>query len=110
LLSAFGATEFPTSAGRDATTTCANIAKFVIANNLDGVDLDWEDNVAMEAGTGEAWLITCTKELRKTLPVGQYIVSHAPQAPYFIGTAYYKNGGYVKVHSEVGNLIDYYLI
>jgi len=26
-------------------------------NNLDGLDLDWEDNEAMEHGIGEQWLI-----------------------------------------------------
>jgi len=40
------------------------LAKFVLDNNYDGVDVDWEDDDAMSAGTGEAWLITCTKVLR----------------------------------------------
>ena len=40
--------------------TATNLAQFVIYNNLDGVDLDWEDNAAMENGTGEQWLIDCT--------------------------------------------------
>ena len=53
LVSAFGATDFPTSAGADAAATCGDIASFVLDNNLDGVDLDWEDNAAMDAGTGE---------------------------------------------------------
>ena len=33
----------------------------MLENNLDGVDIDWEDNAAMEAGTGEAWLIKFQK-------------------------------------------------
>jgi hypothetical protein len=44
--------------------TATNLAQFVINNNLDGVDLDWEDNDAMENGTGEKWLIDCTIKLR----------------------------------------------
>ena len=62
----------------------------------------------MEEGTGEAWLITCTKTIRKILPKGKYILTHAPQAPYFIGNGFYPNGGYMTVHKEVGDLIDWY--
>lgn len=47
MVSAFGATEFPTTEGRDATKTANDLADFVLANNLDGVDIDWEDNGAM---------------------------------------------------------------
>ena len=68
MVSAFGATDFPTSQGADPTTTAQNLAAFVKDNNLDGCDIDWEDNNAMEAGTGEAWLITFTKVLRAALP------------------------------------------
>jgi len=80
-------------------------------NQLDGVDLDWEDNAAMEAGKGEAWLISITKTLRNLLPKSQgYIISHAPQAPYFMGTSKYPSGGYLTVDKEVGNMIDFYNI
>ena len=34
---------------------------------------------------------------------------HAPQAPYF-STAYARNGGYLAVDQEVGDLIDLYLV
>jgi hypothetical protein len=81
MVSAFGATEFPTNAGYDPTVCAGKLGDFVNNNNLDGVDIDWEDNLAMEAGTGEAWLITFSKELRRLLP--NHIISHAPQAPYF---------------------------
>lgn len=37
---------------------------------MDGIDLDWEDNAAMENGTGEDWLIRCTKAIRNVLPKG----------------------------------------
>ena len=59
----------------------------------------------MEAGKGEAWLIAFQKKLREILPT--HIITHAPQAPYF-KSEYYPNGGYVTVHKEVGNLIDFY--
>ena len=59
----------------------------------------------MENGTGEQWLITFTQKLRSMIP--NHIITHAPQAPYF-STEKYKNGGYVNVHRQVGNLIDFY--
>jgi chitinase len=108
LVSAFGATEFPTSAGVDPVACGNSLANFVLQNNLDGVDLDWEDTAAFQHGTGEAWLITLTKTLRQKLPKGRYIISHAPQAPYFTGAPTYPKGGYLTVDREVGNLIDFY--
>jgi len=52
----------------------------------------------MRNGVAEAWLVSCTKEIRNILPVGQYIVTHAPQAPYFVGFKVYVNGGYYTVN------------
>jgi len=71
------------------------------------VDLDYEDNEAMNAGKGEQWIITCTKTLRQYLPVEYYILTQAPQAPYF-STTQYIGGGYTYVDKEVGDLIDWY--
>ena len=62
LVSAFGSTDNPTS--QDPELVCGNLGQFVIENNLDGVDLDYEDNAAMENGTGEDWIIKCTYKLR----------------------------------------------
>ena len=107
LVSAFGATEFPTSAGKDPIATANKLAQFVLNNNLDGVDIDWEDNAAMQAGTGEAWLIKFQTQLRAQLP--NHIITHAPQAPYF-KQEYYRNGGYVTVNNKVGSTIDFYTI
>ena len=41
MVSAFGATEFPTSAGADPAGCAQKLGKFVLDNNLDGADLDW---------------------------------------------------------------------
>ncbi|KAI8614502.1 glycoside hydrolase superfamily [Chytriomyces sp. MP71] len=107
MISAFGATDFPT--GADPVATAQNLAKFVIQYQFDGADIDWEDNAAMENGTGEAWLVSFTTELRKQLPSPRYLISHAPQAPYFFGDKKkYPNGAYLTVDKEVGNLIDWY--
>ena len=48
--------------------------------------------------------------MRKLLPQGQYLITHAPGAPYFTGASNYKNGGYRAVHKAVGSLIDWYNI
>lgn len=87
---------------------------------------DFEDLQAFDAGTGSAenWLITFTKELRSLLPEGQYIISHARKcsadyvvpgtkdyialAPWFQGGGRWGGGGFLKVDSSVGSLIDFY--
>jgi hypothetical protein len=51
-VSAFGGTEEPTSANIDPVCCATELAKFVIQNNFDGVDVDWEDNAAMNSGKG----------------------------------------------------------
>ena len=107
LVSAFGATDYPT--GKDAGEVCTNLAQFVLNNNLDGVDLDYEDSAAFNGnGDGENWLITCTQTLRQYLPQDQYIITHAPQGPYFTTADMYPQGAYLKIDSEVGDLIDWY--
>jgi chitinase len=88
---------------------CAtNLANFVTVNILDGVDVDWEDSVALQNGTGEAWLITFMTTLRQLLP--NAIISHAPQAPYFGGVSIYPKNGYLAVHQAVGSMIQFYNI
>ncbi len=47
MISAFGATQFPTSGGIDPVDCATKLGNFVLENNLDGVDIDWEDNAAM---------------------------------------------------------------
>ena len=37
-----------------------------------------------------------------------YIITHAPQAPYFMGTNTYKAGAYLYVQQQVGDDIDWY--
>lgn len=52
LVSAFGATENPTSQGDDPVLVGQQLAAFVNSNMLDGVDIDWEDTPAFQTGDG----------------------------------------------------------
>ena len=91
---------------------------FVIENQLDGVDLDYEDNAAMEAGTAVPWLITMTEAMLDTFassaPGQKFYISHAPQAPYFMEGKYPQN--YIDLyyssagHRMVGHYIDFFNI
>ncbi|KAJ3889884.1 putative chitinase [Lentinula edodes] len=109
IVSAFGSTDLPTSS--DAKSTAATMAKWVQNNNVDGIDVDYEDLNAMNAqdGKAEQWLIDFTNALRTQLPQGKYILTHAPLAPWF-SASHYKSGAYTKVHKEVGSKIDWYNI
>ena len=117
LVSAFGGTSFPTSQGIPARACGENLAQFVIDMQLDGVDLDYEDNAAMEAGTAVPWLIEMTDAMVKKFKATgrKYIMTNAPQAPYFVDDRYPMN--YVAFHQSVlsdgttvGDYMDSYLV
>lgn len=110
MVSAFGSTDSPVTAGVDPADCARRLAAWVKQYNLDGVDIDWEDMQAMNTNKGESWLITFQAELRAQLPAGQYLISHAPVAPWFTSGPDYESGAYVKVHQEVGDGIDFYNI
>ncbi|KAK0217904.1 glycoside hydrolase family 18 protein [Armillaria fumosa] len=93
MVSAFGSTDTPTTAGADPVATANTMAAWVIEYGLDGIDIDYE-----------AWLTAFTKQLRVKLPQGSYIITHARG---FTPT-HYPGGGYLKVHANVGSLIDWY--
>ncbi|CCM01821.1 uncharacterized protein FIBRA_03889 [Fibroporia radiculosa] len=109
MVSCFGSSDVPTTSGADPTDTANTFAAWVQEYDLDGIDVDYEDFDAMDAGTAEAWLVTFTTQLRAQLPAGDYIITHAPVAPWF-SPNYWINGGYLTVDSEVGSLIDWYNI
>ncbi|KAF7309788.1 Glycoside hydrolase family 18 protein [Mycena indigotica] len=111
MVSAFGSTDVPTSTNANPTTLATTMANWVIQWGLDGIDVDYEDFNAFDAGNGSAenWLITFTTQLRALLPTGQYIITHAPVAPWFSPNKW-GGGGYLRVHQAVGNLIDWYNI
>lgn len=77
IVSAFGEREHPTS--QDPTGVANNLAEFVLNNNLDSIDIDYErfNLVIQQPGVGEAWLTTLTQTLRQQLPQGHFILTHA---------------------------------
>ncbi|KAJ7504342.1 glycoside hydrolase family 18 protein [Mycena galericulata] len=109
MISAFGSSDQPTTSNINPVTMATTIANFVVEYDLDGVDVDYEDFPAFDGGTGsgENWLISFTTQLRTILPQGQYIITHAPVAPWFSPNIW-GGGGYLKVNEEVGSLIDWY--
>lgn len=76
--------------------------------------MDYEDTDSFsgaKAGTGEDFVIQLTKSLREQLPSGQFLISHAPQSPYFIpNSSIFTEGAYLKINEEVGDSIDFYNI
>jgi chitinase len=74
-------------------------------------DIDYEDLDAMNKadGSAEEWLASFTKQLRVNLPKGDFILTHAPLAPWFSPDKY-ASGAYNKVHADVGDSIDWYNI
>ncbi|KAG1897875.1 glycoside hydrolase family 18 protein [Suillus fuscotomentosus] len=103
IVSLFGSTETPTSSGYDPIDTANTMAAWVIEYGLQG------DFAAFDAGTGaaEQWLGNFTTQLRTQLPQGQYILTHAPVAPWF-SPDMWGGGGYLWVNSAVGDMIDWY--
>ncbi|KAN0073590.1 glycoside hydrolase family 18 protein [Tylopilus felleus] len=79
IISSFGFTETPTSSGKDAVTVGNDLAKRLKQYGIEGIDVDYEDLSAFNstAAEAEAWLISLTQTLRKELPQGQYILTHA---------------------------------
>ncbi|KAJ3558300.1 hypothetical protein NP233_g11533 [Leucocoprinus birnbaumii] len=107
IVSLFGSTDAPTSTGADPIAAANTMAAWVKQYDLDGVDVDYEDFNAINAGDGkaEAWLVSFTQQLRTQLLQGTYILTHAPVAPWF-SPGKFGGGAYLTVNSKVGSLID----
>ena len=80
-----------------------SIAQYIKTYTLNGIDIDWEDNNSANLTANHiSWLTTYTKTLRNNLPSkNNYIISHAPQAPYF-------GMGYETIYQNCKYDIDYY--
>ncbi|KIM44722.1 glycoside hydrolase family 18 protein [Hebeloma cylindrosporum] len=111
IVSVFGSSDVPTTINADPIAAANTMAAWVKKYDLDGIDVDYEDFYAFDAGNGlaETWLISFTKQLRTQLPQGEYILTHAPGAPWFSPNKF-GGGGYLKIHAAVGSLIDWYNI
>ncbi|KAI0731324.1 glycoside hydrolase family 18 protein [Earliella scabrosa] len=110
MVSAFGATDAPTTNGANPTETANTMAAWVKQYGLDGLDVDYEDFSAMDKsdGSAESWIAAFTKQIRSQLPQGQFILSHAPVAPWFSVSNLFSAGAYLKIDETVGDLIDWY--
>lgn len=106
MIAAFGSSDFPTSDKIDAQNSASNVAKFVVDNGFDGVDVDYEDVRALESGTAVDWLVLFHNTLRQLLPAG-YLITHAPVAPWFVSSKY-MGGGYSGLHKRIGDTVDWY--
>lgn len=119
ILTVGGATELPTKADyfvkNDPELLAIQLAALVRSTGIDGIDLDWEDDYSNQnpgltgygrirtpgGGPAVKWLITLTNKLRLLLPRSEgFLLSHAPQAPYF-------DLGYEQVFKGCGDDIDY---
>ncbi|KAG7444942.1 uncharacterized protein BT62DRAFT_1077172 [Guyanagaster necrorhizus] len=62
LVSIFGSFDVPTTSRADPTATADTMAAWVSQYNLDGIDADYEDFAAFDAGDGKAeqWLADFT--------------------------------------------------
>ena len=107
MVSAFGATDHPQSSGRSAESVATELADFVKNNNLDGIDIDYEEIDLFGSGQSLPWLVALQTSLRKQLPSPQYVISHAPLAPWFSWTTY-SDGGYSAFDDQIGNTVDWY--
>jgi hypothetical protein len=106
MVSAFGSTDAPTSAGADPIALANKMAAWVKKYDLDGIDVDYEDFGAVGSSISRTaqWLADFTTQLRKQLPAGQYFLTHAPVAPWFSEA----DGVYRLMDQKAGNAVDWY--
>jgi len=117
LASLGGSTDVPFD--KDPSTLGTQVAQWVQANYLDGVDFDLENLSpnfianGMTANETVSWVVEVSEAARLILGPSGYI-THAPQAPYFgpIGSTQYwagPTGGYSGVN-QLTKSIDWYNI
>lgn len=105
LVSAFGPREMPTSLGLSPLDCANKLATFVLDNNLDGADVNWQDEEALHMGKGLDWIISFHTHLRKLLP--SYIITHSPFASYFRSEDY-SSKSYTEINNKINNTVNFY--
>ncbi|WP_114394929.1 glycosyl hydrolase family 18 protein [Oleisolibacter albus] len=89
----------------DLDNVVSQLVGYVQQYGLDGIDIDFEDSGAFQAGAtfdGTQFLIGLTRKLYGALPSGKKIISHAPQPPYFYSGWDY---AYKTIMQECGDAI-----
>src|SRR5215469_2218595 len=88
------------------------VAEYVTSNNLNGVDIDYEDNYGFTGGPdgkgvydGIQFLIDLTNGLAQALP--GYIITHAPAPGYFYSSDIYDNA-YTQILAQTGDNISWF--
>jgi chitinase len=110
LISLGGATKtFPSSAwqqrAQDVNGLVEQVAEYVTANGLNGVDIDYEDDKGFtDTYDGVTFLISLTNGLAQKLPPGQTIITHAPQTPYWASRY---NKAYARIWQGAGDQITW---
>jgi chitinase len=80
------------------------IVNFVTTYGFNGVDIDYEDSTGFTGGyDGIGFLTALTSALAGALPLGQNIVTHAPQTPYW--DAKWNQAPYAQIWEQVGDQI-----
>lgn len=61
LVTAFGNVEYPTTRGINPLSCAKKLARFVLSNSLDGVDVNYNDDFAIANGNADLWLTIFTQ-------------------------------------------------
>lgn len=105
MISAFADADYPARFGLNSTVCAEKLATYVKQYDFDGVDVYYQDTYTFERGTAESWLIDFSTTL-KDLLIDKTIV-HTVDSKYFASNTY-PNGGYMKIHEEIGDGIAFY--
>ena len=97
---------------KDVSGLVQKVAGYVTSNNLNGVDIDYEDDNGFTGGPdgtgvydGIQFLIDLTNGLARELP--GYIITHAPAPGYFNASDIYHNA-YTQILTKTGNNISWF--
>ena len=103
---------------KDVSGLVQQVAEYVTSNNLNGVDIDYEDDNGFSGPDGGGvydgvqFLIDLTNGLAQALPPGHNIITHAPAPPYFDPAGGYNPPGgtapYTQIWQAAGNNIAWF--